>query len=32
MQLYEWAILVLAIIDGVIVFWISVMDEKSINT
>ncbi len=28
MQLYEWAILVLAIIDGIIVLWISVMDKK----
>ncbi len=28
MQLYEWAILVLAIIDGLIVLWISVMDKK----
>lgn len=28
MQVYEWAILVLAIIDGIIVLWISVMDKK----
>lgn len=28
MQIYEWSILVLAIIDGVIVLWISVMDKK----
>ncbi len=28
MQIYEWAILVLAILDGIIVLWISVMDKK----
>lgn len=29
MQIYEWAILVLAILDGIIVLWISVMDKKA---
>lgn len=29
MQIYEWAILILAILDGVIVLWISVMDKKA---